>query len=387
MDTSAPLSLSLLQWLLMGIMVALAILFVLAGLVAIHWLISLPSRRRERARHFLYLLELAHRDGLNPEAVIIDACRSGDTSIPARLHLLAAYLEGGVPLASAMRLIPSLLPTDIRAMVGVGLKAGRMGSVLGPARMTLEEPEQKGEASLTVVIEILLISVFLSGLLMFSCSIVLLPKLRQILVDMMAANGTARFGWLTEFAMAQTPIMMVILVIMTGLLFVVGFTRIVGPRLALVELDALRLSLPWHRQRAHRDFAAILALQLDAGVPEEEALTEAAAATGNGSIQRRLPKAIAALRRGATLDLAVAAIDDRPEFLWRLRNGLAAPGSTVTAMRGWVSQLNASAHRNELIAGQSFAAAMLIAQAILVGAFVCGIFLALITLIEVSANG
>lgn len=383
MNSSSPDSL---RWILTGVIVAVAIIFLLATMIGLHWLMSLPSRRRERARQFLHFLELAHRDGLNPESALVDACRCEDPALPTRLYLLAAYLENGVRLDAALSLVPSLLPPEIRAMVGVGVKTGRMGTILGPARMSLEEPDNRGESGVTALIEILLLSVLLSGMVMAYGSIAVMPKIRQILADMIS-DGSPRFAPLTEFAMAQAPWFMVGLAGLTLILFGTAFTRMAGPRLGLVGLDALRLWLPWHRQRAHRDFAALLALQLDAGIPEEEALTQAAAATGNRSIQRRLPRAIANLRRGATLDLAVAAIDRRPEFLWRLRNGLAAPGSTVAALRGWVTHLNDSAHRNELIAGQFFAAAVLIAQAVIVGTFICGVFLALATLIETSANG
>ena len=52
------------------------------------WLMSLPLRRRERARLFLDLLEMGLADGHSPERAIIQAAESKDTSLGARFHLL-----------------------------------------------------------------------------------------------------------------------------------------------------------------------------------------------------------------------------------------------------------------------------------------------------------
>jgi hypothetical protein len=196
------------------------------------------------------------------------------------------------------------------------------------------------------------------------------------------SNGNA----VVRFVLDHNDWMILVLgaLVLTSKAFLLA--RIAGPRLRIPGLDHLRLLLPWHRQRAQRNFAALLAVQLDAGVPEEESLLSAAASSGNAAFNRRATKAVANLRRGASLDIAVAALDSHPAFLWRLRNGLARPGLMTDAVRGWVTDLDARARRNELIAGQALGFILFAIQAAVVGSFIATVFLVLSSIIEASLN-
>src|SRR5512142_1169837 len=60
-------------------------------LYVLFFLLTLPMRRRERARIFLDLLELGLREGRTPEKAIVEASASRDPAAGARFHLLAAH--------------------------------------------------------------------------------------------------------------------------------------------------------------------------------------------------------------------------------------------------------------------------------------------------------
>ena len=93
-------------------------------ITAIYFLVSLPLRRQERARFFLDLLELGLKEGRTPEQTIVAVSRSGDPSMGARFHLLAAHLEIGFRLGQALEKVPRLLPPQINAMLKTGEEIG-----------------------------------------------------------------------------------------------------------------------------------------------------------------------------------------------------------------------------------------------------------------------
>ena len=65
----------------------------LAGLIyLIHFFLTLPMRRAERARLFLDLLESALNRGQSVEEMILSIARSRDRTLGVRFHLLAAHI-------------------------------------------------------------------------------------------------------------------------------------------------------------------------------------------------------------------------------------------------------------------------------------------------------
>src|ERR1019366_398461 len=85
-----------------------------------------------------------------------------------------------------------------------------------------------------------------------------------------------------------------------------------------VLTDQWLFRLPWRHKRMQRDFSAMLAILLDAGVPESEAVTLAARSTGNHVFVTRSQIVIGQLQQGKKLTEAIRAIDDSGEFQWRL---------------------------------------------------------------------
>ncbi len=385
MNGSHP-SVLILQWTATLVVLAVEVGLAIAVVLAIHWLVTLAHRRRERARHFLSLLEIAVADGRTPESVLVEACDTADPDLPIRIHILAAYIENGVHLDAALDFVPSVLPADIRAMVQIGLRTGRLEQVLKHARMTLDEPRDASSTGLNATLLLIALTSSISSSVMTMILIVVFPKFRQIAMDLVSMKDLSNGNAVARFVLDHNDWMILVLgaLVLTSKAFLLA--RIAGPRLRLPGLDHLRLLLPWHRQRAQRNFAALLAVQLDAGVPEEESLLSAAASSGNAAFNRRATKAVANLRRGASLDIAVAALDSHPAFLWRLRNGLARPGLMTDAVRGWVTDLDARARRNELIAGQALGFILFAIQAAVVGSFIATVFLVLSSIIEASLN-
>src|SRR5205814_213196 len=140
-----------------------------------------------------------------------------------------------------------------------------------------------------------------------------------------------------------------------------GDVVLLFPRLARrwrQQADRLRFWLPWRRKRMRRDFSAMLALLLDAEVPEEKALSLAAASTANIVFMKRAERVIAELRSGVKLAEAVRWLDDAGEFHWRLRNvssvvGQPSRSNFFAALAGWHESLEAKAFQQEQAVSQA----------------------------------
>ena len=112
-------------------------------------------------------------------------------------------------------------------------------------------------------------------------------------------------------------------------------------------VDWIAWRVPWKRKKLLRAFSAMLAVLLDGGVPEAEAVRLAGDCTANEICRRRAQRVIAALEKGVKLDEAVRAFDDTGEFHWRLTNATHAHGGFLAALRGWHEALDAKAFQQE----------------------------------------
>ncbi len=63
--------------------------------VVIHFLLSLPMRRRDRALFFLDLMETVLQRGQPLEQAILAAAENHDRAIGVRFYMLAAHIENG----------------------------------------------------------------------------------------------------------------------------------------------------------------------------------------------------------------------------------------------------------------------------------------------------
>jgi type II secretory pathway component PulF len=150
-------------------------------------------------------------------------------------------------------------------------------------------------------------------------------------------------------------------------------------------MDAFNFRLPWRRKRLERDFTAMLALLLDAEVPEEQAVTFAAQSTDNGVFMRRGAEVAQRLRNGVGFLDAMQGIDDTGELRWRLANAVHGHGGFMKALAGWHEALEAKAYQLEQTASQTITTGLVIINGCVVGLIAVSVFQALTSIVwEVS---
>jgi type II secretory pathway component PulF len=143
--------------------------------------------------------------------------------------------------------------------------------------------------------------------------------------------------------------------------------------------------LPWRHKRLQRDFSAMLAVLLDAEVPETEAVSFAARSTSNLAVVRRGKRVSALLQQGVKLPEAIRALDNSRELQWRLSNALRRGTGFVRALTGWHEALDAKAFQLEQAAAQVITTVLVLVNGLIVATFMIAVFLVLITLINTAA--
>src|SRR5215475_11096348 len=108
----------LLLFLLFSVVVNLV--FVGSIVYLFYFLLTLPMRRKERARLFLDLLELGLKDGHSPETTITSIANCRERSLSVGFHQLAAYIQQGERFTQALEKVPRLLPPQICSMLKTG---------------------------------------------------------------------------------------------------------------------------------------------------------------------------------------------------------------------------------------------------------------------------
>ncbi len=346
---------------------------------AVYYLNSRPLRRQEGARFLLDLIDSAARQGQSVEHQIISLAASRDASPGVRFHLLAAYLEKGHGLVPALEKVPDLLPPQVLAMLKVGETLGDFSRVLPACRHLLHDGTSQTRALINYQVAFGLV---LNPLMMFMMP-VMFPVVFSVFNDLAYSMKMEPAG-VYETLKALFPFLFVIqMALLLGCygsaLFLFGGTRFVswleaGVRPLRDWGDWLFLRVPWRRKRLQRDFSAMLALLLDAGVPEEKALSLAAFSTANRIFIRRAEKAAESLRQGAKLTEAVQQLDDSGEFRWRLLNGAHGARGFFSALEGWQASLDARAFQLEQAAAQALSTGLVLINAATVALIATGVF-------------
>lgn len=350
------------------------------------WLFSLPLRRRERARVFLDLFELGLRDGRGPAATLqaISECRDRSLGLP--FHQFAAHLRSGCDLDEALRRTPRLLPPGLQAMLSLGRELGDWRAILPACRQTLADGQSQSRSSAQYFLLLLLFFSPFAIYIALTLSIFVLPRFYSLLQDF---GGTApQLDFLRQHLWIgialQTALMLALW--LTAVAHVGGNRLTQGPFALLAPLvDRAQLALPWRRLRLRRDFITLLAILLDAGVPEPRAVELAAGGTANRVFQARARRAVARLAAGDKLPAALTAFGEAEEFHWRLRNGSHAPGGFLRALRGWTETLDARAFRWEQAFSQGLSTGVVVFNGLLVGTLAYCVFGTLTHLLEVVA--
>jgi len=350
-------------------------------LLLIHFLLTLPMRRAERARLFLDLLDSSIQQGRPLEETLISASLSGDLSLGLRFHLLAAWLEQNLRLSDALAKVPRFLPPQVTAMLMAGEKIGDLRKVLPACRQLLKDAVSQTRGAINYLV-ILTFVITPLGLWVFGVmEVIVVPKFREISAGTGTAGAGASIAGI-NFLYDHTGALLMLQFGLLLLLWVAAFLYIAGPRAAFwfPVLDRLYFCLPWRRKRMQRDFSTLLAILLDSGVPEPEAVALAADGTANTVFRRRADRAVESLRQGVKLTQAVQSMDDSGEFAWRLANAVHGHSGFLRALAGWHESLDAKAFQQEQAAAHGVTSALVLWSGLFVAAIAISAFMFLTSL-------
>lgn len=365
--------------LLLGV-ILLGVWFTIWGglLYLVHFLLTLPMRRAERARIFLDLTESAIRQGRPLEETLISASYSGDTSLGARFHLVAAWLERNLSLGEALDKAPRYLPPQVTAMLLAGQKIGDIGKVLPACRQLLKDAVSQTRGAINYLVVLTLVITPLGAFIFRVIQVVVVPKFKEIGEDM--GGDTRLLVYLAHHGNALFLLQLGVLLA----LWLAAFIYIGGPRVAVwfPVLDRVYFHLPWRRKRMQRDFSTLLAILLDSGVPEPVAVALAADGTANSVFRRRAGRAVENLQQGMNLAQAVQSLDDSGEFAWRLANAAHGQTGFLQALAGWHESLDARAFQQEQAVAHGITSALVLWSGLFVGAIAISAFMFLTSFIN-----
>ncbi len=373
---------ALIASLVTGLLVEAAVLYCL------YFILTIPMRRNERSRIFLDVLELGLKEGQTPEAAIIGASESNDSCFGARFHLLAEQLRKGLRLSAGLERVPRLLPPQINSMLKTGERIGDVGKVLPACRRLVGDGVSQVRGALNYVLILALVVSPAAILIPIMLNVMVVPKFKEVFAGMYKGAQLPAF---TRLIFGSSHVMLWIQVVVVLLTWFLLFAYIGGPRVRgwfrviLGGLpDWIHYHLPWRRKRLQRDFSAMLAVLLDAHVPEAEAVTLAGESAANAIVRRRAEKIRAQLTQGARLPDAIRAIDDQGELQWRLANALQRGRGFLSALNGWHEALDSKAFQQEQTAAQLTTTGLVLFNGFIIACVVIGMFLPIIALINAA---
>ncbi|HXE42519.1 MAG TPA: type II secretion system F family protein [Candidatus Baltobacteraceae bacterium] len=368
-----------------------AVLILLPGGIfslLLHYLLSLPMHRRDRALFFLDLIETVLQRGQPVEQAIVSAAENRDRAIGVRYFLVAAHIENGARLGEALEKEPAFLPPQVNAMLRAGEKLGDLKKVLPACREVLRIAPDTVRTTMHYMVALLLLFAPIAIWMICLLSVFVIPKFKEV-----AAGMNVSLWPITTFVFRITPQLITFEIILFIALTIVAAIYIGGPGLVrwfqfrgLPIVDWLAWRLPWKRKRLQCTFSAMLAVLLDGGVPEAEAVRLAGDCTANGICRHRAQRVIAALQRGARLDDAVLAFDDSGEFHWRLSNATHARGGFLNAMRGWHESLDAKAFQQEEATAHAVTSGLVILNGALVALIATAMFGIIIAILRAALD-
>jgi type II secretory pathway component PulF len=366
-----------------------AVLILLPGAafsVVMHYLLSLPMHRRDRARFFLDLLETVLQRGQPVEQAIISAAENRDRAIGVRFFLLAAHIENGARLGDALEKEPRFLPPQVNAMLRAGENLGDLKKVFPACREVLRVAPDTVRTTMHYMVAILLVFAPVACWLISLLTIFVMPKFKEVF------SGMGVKLWpVTTFVLAlnDSHILIGFEALVFLALMTVAAVYIGGPGLvrwfqfrSVPVVDWIAWRIPWKRKKLLRAFSAMLAVLLDGGVPEAMAVQLAGDCTANEICRRRAQRVIAALESGVKLDAAVRAFDDNGEFHWRLTNAIHARGGFLAALRGWHEALDAKAFQQEETATHALTSGLVIMNGLVVALIAVGTYGMLVMMLK-----
>jgi type II secretory pathway component PulF len=354
--------------------------------VVVHYLLSMPMHRRDRARFFLDFVETAIDRGQSVEQAILSAAESRDRVMGVRFYMLAAYIEDGARLGEALEKVPAFLPPQVNAMLRAGEKLGDLKKVLPACREVLRVATDTVRNTTHYMVAILLLFAPICVWMITMLMLFVVPKFQ----DMAAGMGMAPWP-VSKFVFAEAPKLVGFEIVVFLVLLGVATLYIGGPSFvrwfqfrSVPVVDWIAWQVPWKRKKLLRAFSAMLAVLLDGGVPEAEAVRLAGEATANEICRRRVRRVMSALEQGEKLDDAVRAFDDTGEFRWRLANAIHSRSGFLDALRGWHAALDAKAFQQEETATHMMTSGMVVLNGVVVGLIAVGMFGLLVMILKAT---
>jgi type IV pilus assembly protein PilC len=350
-----------------------------------YYFISLPLRRQDRVRSFLILLDAGFKEGRRVEDTIVALASTRDTGLGPRFLALAACLRSGtLRLGQALDTVPGLLPPQIVAMLKAGEKLGDLRLVMPACRHLVKDSLALTRNSIHYLIAATFATTPAAIAILAVLQVYVLPQFQAVVMGMEVVVPTSLrilIAYRTELLWLE---LFLLLVVWLTASFYIGTTPFYYwfERLFPSICDRLNFVLPWRHKRLQRDFSSLLAMLLDGGVPEPEAVTLAAECTANVIFIRRAQRVVAALQQGVKLTEAIQIMDDSGEFRWRLTNAIHAHGGFLKAIVGWNEALDAKAFQQQQSTAQVVTSGLVILNGIFVGFIVVSIFSVLIAIIK-----
>ena len=169
--------------------------------VLMHFLLSLPMHRRDRALFFLDLLETVLQRGQPVEQAILAAAENHDRAIGVPFYMVAAHIEGGDRLGEALEKVPGFLPPQINAILRAGEKLGDLKHVLPACREVLRIAPDTVRTTMHYMVAILLIFAPVACWMICLLSVFIIPKFKEIF-----ASLSIRIWPLAQFVFANIAV-------------------------------------------------------------------------------------------------------------------------------------------------------------------------------------
>jgi type II secretory pathway component PulF len=352
--------------------------------IVLHLLYSIPFRRRERASFFIDLVETAVESGKSLEYSILSASKSHDRELGVRFYLVAAHIEAGRKLGEALERVPSFLPPQISAMIRTGERLGDLRSILPACREVLRDAPAAVRSAVHYMVALLLVFSPIAVWLIFLMGVFVIPKFKDLVGGM-----NIHLGPISILVFRHPFFLIGFETTLFALLVVAAVIYVGGPRFVrwfqfreVPVVDWIAWQVPWKRKRMQRTFSAMLAVLLDGGVPEVEAVKLAGDSTANDICRRRAQKISAALAQGVPLAEAVRAFDDTGEFHWRLSNATQGGGGFLKTLRGWHEALDAKAFQQEEATAHVVTSGLVILNGIVVALLAMATFGVLVAILN-----
>jgi type II secretory pathway component PulF len=354
--------------------------------VLMHFLLSLPMHRRDRALFFLDLLETVLQRGQPVEQAIFAAAENHDRAIGVHFYMVAAHIEGGDRLGEALEKVPGFLPPQITAILRTGEKLGDLKKVLPACREVLRVAPDTVRTTMHYMVAILLIFAPIACFMISLLSVAVVPRFKDVFANM----GVHIWPFtLFVFRLNDSHVLVDFEVLVFLALMSVAAIYIGGPGLirwfqfrSVPVVDWITWRIPWKQKKLLRTFSAMLAVLLDGGIPEAVAVRLAGDSTANEICRRRAGRVITALENGVKLDDAVRAFDDTGEFHWRLTNATHAHGGFLKALRGWHEALDAKAFQQQEAATHVLTSGLVILNGLVVALIATSMFGMLVMILK-----